>query len=93
MDPSKEAHAVAFASQPEHVKACTLKKIFGESAAHTINFGTSPTPRFSSCTLLVFFSFYSLLKIDAEPCGGTWPKAKSQKSRAKLQKFFGPFEA
>jgi len=66
MDPAKEANSVAFASQPEHVKACTLKKIFGESAAHTINFDG--------------------------PAGGTWPRARSQKTRAKLEKFFGPFE-
>jgi len=67
MDPAKEAHSVAFAYQPDHVKSCTLKKFFGESAAHTINF-------------------------EVDPSGGTWPKAKSQKSRAKLEKFFGPFE-
>eukprot|EP00026_Physarum_polycephalum_P005575 Phypoly_transcript_05610.p1 GENE.Phypoly_transcript_05610~~Phypoly_transcript_05610.p1 ORF type:complete len:407 (+),score=51.94 Phypoly_transcript_05610:98-1318(+) len=67
MDPAKEAHSVAFAYQPDHVKPCTLKKIFGESAAHTINF-------------------------EVDPIGGTWPKAKSLKSRAKMEKFFGPFE-
>lgn len=66
MDPAKEANSVAFAAQPENVKACTLKKIFGESAAHTINFDG--------------------------PSGGTWPRVKSPKSRAKLEKFFGPFE-
>jgi hypothetical protein len=43
MDPVKEAHSVAFAYQPDHVKSCTLKKFFGESAAHTINFGTFPS--------------------------------------------------
>lgn len=66
MDLEKEATSVSFAAQPEHVKACTLKKIFGESAAHTINF-------------------------DVEN-GGTWPKIKREKSRAKLAKFFGPYE-
>lgn len=66
MDPAKEANSVTFASQPRHVKSVTLKKFFGESASHTLNFDV--------------------------PFGGTWPKARSQKSRAKLEKFFGPFE-
>jgi hypothetical protein len=87
MDPVKEANSVTFAAQPEHVKACTLKKIFGESAAHTINFGT---------LMSFFYPFiqflFTLINLDVEPCGGTWPRARSQKSRAKLERFFGPFE-
>lgn len=57
IDPEKEATSVAFAAQPINVRTYKLKKIFGESAAHTISFG------------------------------GTWPR-----SRAKLEKIFGPFD-
>lgn len=64
MDPEKEATSVSFANQPSNVKACTLMKIFGESAAQSIRFG-----------------------------GDTYPPCRSSKSRTKLEKFFGPFEA
>jgi len=59
MDPEKEANTVSFATQPLNVSGFKLKKIFGESASHSISFA-----------------------------GATWPK-----SRAKLEKILGPYEA
>lgn len=65
MDPEKESAAVSFAEQPDNVKGCTLKKIFGESAAHALSFDSRSS---------------------------TWPLGRNTKSRAKLEKFFGPFQ-
>lgn len=39
MDPEKESTSISFANQPSSIKTYKLKKIFGESAAHTIKFG------------------------------------------------------
>lgn len=55
MDPAKEARAIAFATQPSHVTSYKLKKIFGESAAHTINFSGGTWPRSSRAKLEKIF--------------------------------------